>query len=263
MNNLERVKKNVKWVVLVLIVIILYVLFAIFFGKKETVSSNNYLLIGNSLIWHEKNGKMYQETKVSNDLLQQKFVVFDGINRVNVDNLKYSDQQWYFFDTNYKQLAANNYRVAYSGNLKIRLANYSLEFYDDNDDQYIEEVAEPESAEQFDRYRKTLNKVNFDFDGDGSIETLYTITSTILDVVNYSFHSYMFLVDDDNVISQVQTTGSNPLLIEEVLDLDNDDKFEIVVSKGILDNPTLDACYQIYKIDENKIKLSQDCLFNK
>lgn len=258
---MENIKKNFKWIVLAIVLIVVYILFAVGVNDSQTRGSNEYLLIGNNLIWHEKDNKWYQETEVTDNLLDQKFTMaYVNDSKVSVDNLQYVDQKWYFFDKDYKEISNDDFRVAYSGNLDITLGNYTTEYYSSSDDKYIEEVANPESEEQFQVYRDSLRKVLYDFDDDGVYEILYMISSVSLSVEDYDFNSYMFLVKNNKIVQKIEG-GIDPYRLEEILDIDNDGKFELVISKGILNNPTFDACYQIYEISDGKFHLVQDCLY--
>ena len=46
----------------------------------------------------------------------------------------------------------------------------------------------------------------------------------------------------------------------DILDLDGDGLYELVVSKGVLNLPTLNDCYQIYEFSNGKYRLKQDCI---
>ena len=49
------------------------------------------------------------------------------------------------------------------------------------------------------------------------------------------------------------------LIWMEILDLNDDNNYEIIVSKGSIDVKTLDTCYQIYEMENSSWKLIHDC----
>lgn len=257
---MEDKKKYIFWGGIGAVFIVLYIIMAIFIGNHEFGVTDNYLLVDNYLLWHEKGGKWYQETDVNNNLMKQKFTVLTGEDKYTAYKVQYVDSSWYFFDKNYNELD-NDFRIAYSGDLKLNLTNYEVEYYESSDDVFIKKVAKPESKSQFEAYRQSVNKVTYDIDNDGTLETLYTINSFSFDVKSYDFDSYMFIVKNDKIVSKIKSSKTFSLI--EILDLDNDSNNEIIVLIGNTDNPTLEDCYNIYKIKDNKLSLYQKCLFNE
>lgn len=262
MDKAEDIKKYVKWIIIAILFVIVYIIFALFVGREDRGETDNYLIVKEDLIWHEIDNKWYQEVEVTDDLLKQKFVLINGKNKINVDNLQFSNGKWYFFDKDYKLISSDNFRVAYTDNLKIKLADTSVEGYSDSDDVYILDAINPSDETQWNIFRNRLNKVTYDFDNDGSEETIYITTNASTTVQDYDFASYLFLVKNNKVVNVIEG-GDDPYGIVEVLDIDNDGNYEIVISQGIIDNATFEDCYQIYKVVNGKLGLVQNCLFNK
>lgn len=261
MDKAEDIKKNVKWIIVAVVFIIIYIIFALFVGGKSSVKTNNYIIIGDNLIWREINNMWYQEVKADGDLLNQKYIVYNGNKSYKADSVQYVSDEWYFFDSDYKRIPHNNFRVAYTDNLKIKLADTSVEGYSDSDDVYILDAINPSDETQWNIFRNRLNKVTYDFDNDGSEETIYITTNASTTVQDYDFASYLFLVKNNKVVNVIEG-GDDPYGIVEVLDIDNDGNYEIVISQGIIDNATFEDCYQIYKVVNGKLGLVQNCLFN-
>lgn len=260
MKDKKNIKKHVKWIIIAIIFVVLYIVFALFINNQNDRKSNNYLLIGNKLIWNEIDGKFYQLTDVSDNLLKNKFTVDNG-NKYQADNLQFTDRKWYFFDKDYNEIIYDDSSIAYSGDLDVSTISYDILNYDKNDDQYIQEVAQPQNDSLFNIYTQGLNKVIYDFDGDGEMESLYFMTNASLTVTDYSMNSYMFIVKN-NEVTDIVKSDDDTFNLEGVLDINNDGKLELVISYGAINISTFDACYQIYHVNGGKFDLIQNCLYS-
>ena len=258
---MEKYKKNIKWVVIIAVLIMVYIAIAFVLNNKDNGVTNNYVIVGNEIIWHKINDKWYQEANVSQDLLNQKFIYDDGQKKTQVDDLEFSRGQLRFFDENHKTLSNKHFRVAYTNNLNIKLADFTLEGYDSNDDNILFELFDL-NADEWAYLKSQMKKINYDFDNDNNIETLYIITNLSSNIQDYGFGSYLFLVKNNKIVNVIEG-GEDSFKIIDVLDIDNDDNYEIVISKGASDSPTFNDCYPIYKIVDSTLTLYQDCLFNQ
>ena len=250
-------KKYIKWSVVAVIFIILYILFALFVNNWKFSSSNNYILVGNYLIWHENKGKYYQLQRSNDTITKNKFTVYDGKKEITDLTAQYSSNDWLFFDKNYNQ-KAKNYKFAYSGNSKVNSVDYITSTYEDNDYSIINNALKKENTK--DILIKNSVKYSADFDGDGKIEDIYTTSNMSLVAVDYSIASYMFLVKDNKVVD-IKKAGNNTFNIMEIVDINNDQKAEIIVGRQAFNNPTFNLCYQMYNVKNNKLTLKQDCLY--
>ncbi len=248
--------------IFIVVLLLIYVVIVVFFGgeKKndEEKFTNNYLLVGDNLIWHEKDNKWYQETEATDEMLDRQFTVFNGDKKYKVKHLQYVEGLWWFFDDDFNELARDNYTIAYSGDVKVSPVNYYTEKYNTNDDQYIMNVTNSNNALQFEDYKNSLSKITLDYDDDGAYEILYTIASASLED---KVSSYMFVVKNNEVIDKVEVKDE-VFNVVSVLDFDNDNKLEIVVFKGDLNTQSLESCFQLYKLQNNKLKSVQKCLYN-
>lgn len=258
----KNVIKYIKICVLAVIFIGIYIFIAIKVGDKDKVNSDNFLIIGDALIWHEKNGKWYQETEYSEEFGQHKFVGYNDMNEFKATSAQYSNSQWYFFDDSYNQVNNSKFRFAYSGSIKVKPINYVISEYGTSDDVILDNNIKYQNDEEKSRLKRALTKYLYDFDNDGKLEAIYITSSASLVVENFEPRSYVFYVKDGKVLDKKSDT-TNLYGITEILDINEDNQYEIVMDRGILNNPTLDACYQIYMVKDNKLNLVQNCLYNK
>ena len=80
---MDELRKNLKFIIIIIVLILLYVVVAVFINNKSnanTSSTDNYLLIGDDLIWHEKgDGQWYQVKKVNDNLVNREFIVYNDV----------------------------------------------------------------------------------------------------------------------------------------------------------------------------------------
>lgn len=254
-------KKNMILLGIVILLIGLYVIFVLFFNEKST-SSKGYIYVSNFLIWEYKNNKFVQVTEMPEEDQEHDYTVYDGVDKKSARYAQFVNDKWHFWDDDYNDVDTKNFRIASTGLDDISVDDFNLELYDSNDDKYISLVNNTNNQEELTLFKNSLVKVDVDLDGDNQDETLYTMSSYSLSIteVGYAPVSYLFIVDDGNVSVIAKSEGMDPFSIAEVFDVDGDGLFEVVVSKGVLNLPTLEDCYQIYEYKDGKYQLKQDCI---
>lgn len=254
-------KKNIILLGVVVLLLGLYAIFILFFDD-EVINKANYLYVGDSLIWRYKNNQFVQVVEAPEGVQEYDYTVYDGLEKKNANYAQYVNNKWNFLGKNYTDLNIKDFRIAYTGLKDIEVADYNFELYDSNDDKYISMVNNTSNQEELNYFKNSLVKVRVDLDGDGNDETLYTMSSyslTISDIGSEPL-SYMFVVDDGEVSVIAESSGQEPFNIIDIFDIDYDGLFEVVVSKGVLNLPTLEDCYQIYEFNNGKYQLKQDCI---
>lgn len=262
MNDIRN-KKNVRFIIIIVILFIIYMIVASFLVNKKDNNAINYLVVGDALIWKETDGKWYQMKDYDDEIGNNEYWVYDGNNVSKANSAQYTNYKWYFFDKNYNQINDENFRFAYSGDDKMKAANYQISNYESSDDSVIKEVTNETDESKLNLYQTSLQKIEYDFNGDGQNETVYTFSDYIMDVVDYVPQNYLVLTKNNKVMDVIKTKNGNISNLVDVLDLDFDDKYELIISKGVVNLPTFDSCYQIYKIENDKFKRVQNCLYEE
>ena len=264
MNIKKELKKNIKYIAILGVVVILYSVMVLFVTRDKYKENTDYLIINNYLIWHKNGNLWYQVEEFNEEIGNNQFsVVNNNNNLLTVDNIQYVDDKWYFFDSDYNEIKVNDFRYAYSGNKNVEVAAYQVEGYSTLDEIIIGEAANERLEDRLNLYRSSLEKIEYDFDNDGNIEKVYTFNDYVLDIMDYVPKSYLVFVKNNKIVNIIEGEDNNVFNFVEVLDSDFDGSFEIVVSSNVINVPTLDSCYQIYKIRDDKLVLSQNCLFEK
>ncbi len=251
----DDMKSVVKVACLFGAIVLFALLFKIFILDDISKKSNRYLIAGNYLIWQKTNKGWNQVNEFDEKLAANKYTITDGKSVINDATLQISpNNNWYFFDDDYNQIKMDKFRVA-TINLTVNLADY--EKVDALNDKYVQMFFKEKKFAKPESYRASM--VTYDFDGDGNEETLYTVNNSTLSAVDYDLRAFLFTVKDGKIVMLNETKGNDPFCIMEVLDIDDDNEYEVIVSKGVLNIPTFDSCYLLYKIVNGKWELIRSC----
>lgn len=250
--NDDGYKKQIITVGIIFLVIVFVII-----GLVANNSSKDYIIINKSLILTKSGTKYKQIKRIDEDILSQKYNVYTDDNIYKNVTIKIEDNVWYYFDEDYNDLNLNIVPVAYTKKFnKLKAIPLDTSYYEDSDDDYIKEVTKKEDIESF---KGGLIKNSFDLDGDGTVEHIYTISNESLSGDSSGNYSSIFLVKGDTLIGKLDNNTETPYLVQAIIDLDGNGKYEVIVSKGTIDMATFDTCYQIYSIKGKKIKLIKDC----
>lgn len=251
MDDYLKNKKYLNYIICVIIIVFTVTIFILIFLNNKKGLSDEYLIVGNNVVWKKVNNVLYQ-IDPSKEKLQGEFIVNNGFDKIKSTKVKFKDDYFEFYSGN-NVLDVDNFRIAYRGFSKIKIPNYSIESYDSNDEYYILDVPNTESEEDYDIYRNSLKKVSL-----GDNLTLYTMSDYAFGNGYRTPYSYMFLVKSNEIVDKFFEIDTDVYSIVDVLDIEGDGILDIVVSKGVSPN-YYDICYQIYNIKNESLRLKQDC----
>lgn len=261
MNIKDELKKNLKYIVILILLLSIYVILIVFFnGDNNNKQGDGYLIVGESLIYQKVNDNWEQLVEVPN-ISDLKFTVYDGNNKRENVNVQYNSNMWYFFDDDYNEVNFDDFRIAFTNNLDIKINQNTVQGYDDTDENYILQVIDTNNSVSIDAYKISLRKLNLDVDGDTEEETLYTMSNYSYEATDYKQISYLFIVDNGVVKIVDSSEGFEPFVIIDSMDLEGDGNFEVVVAKDVMDVPSFDSCYQIYGLKDGEYSLLKDCKY--
>ncbi len=256
MDNEEKKIKNIKLIVFgIFAAIVLLLGFLIYNNLIKNKTSNKYLIAGNYMILQKTNSGFVQIDEISDDMLKLKYDISDGNIVKNDVTLQYVDNNWYFFDKDYNEIDMSDFRVA-AHKFKFSLADIKRETVQISSDDYVNDFFDRLGIFVKDSYKGF--RIISDFDKDGEDEYIYTINNYSLTETGYIPAGYIFAVDNDKLIYD-ENTGKGMYTVMDVMDLDNDGNYEIIVNKGNIDLKTFDSCYQFYNYESDKLKLKKDC----
>ena len=261
MNVKEELRKNLKYIVILIVLLSLYVVLAVFFNSDgNDKQGDGYLIVGESLIYQKVDDNWEQLTEVP-DISDLNFTVYDGNNKKENVKVQYNSNMWYFFDDDYNEINYDNFRIAFTNNLDVKINQNTVQRYDNTDEKYISQIIDTNNSESIESYKISLRKLNLDIDNDDEEETLYTMSNYSYEVTDYKQISYLFIVDNGVVKIIDSSEGFEPFVIIDSMDLDGDGKFEVIVAKNVMDVPSFDSCYQIYGVKNGEYTLLKDCKY--
>ena len=234
---------------------LIIVVFVVFISIIIVNKKNSYLIVNESSIIMKSTFGYKQIEKFDDDILNGNFNVYNGSMHKNI-TIKRDSYSWYYFNKNYKDLELNNVSLAYTGNFKgLKVADYDVSYYDDSDDEILNEVLK---GEDISNYEKSVIKSSFDLDGDGKLETIYTISDFNLSDSDGS-SAFIFLARDGKLVKIIDKDLNNSFLVQNIVDIDGNGKYEVIVSKGTNDVVNFDTCIKMYSINKNNSKCILDC----
>jgi len=261
MNNDQKkeLKKYFKIGIVIFIIVIIYIFVALKIGGKTPITNlkEKYLIVGNYLILKYEDGTWKQVNKMNDKILENKFSLYDGLVKKDDLFIEYASNKFIFLNSNYEETKIENFRYAFVGIDDIKPANYTWEFYENVDKNYLQSFLNKNNISKIDSFIFGTTKTTYDFDNDGTKETIYTTTNESLSEVKQTNFSGIFMVQNNKITTISNEDG--PYYVQEVLDIDNDGTYEIIVSNGVINRPTFESCYQIYKMKNKKWEIIKDC----
>lgn len=259
MNNEEEKQKIIKLlkitVLIILMIVILSVLYKIFIADDGSKLSNRYIILGNYLILQKTNTTFKQVNEVTDDILKLNYTITDGEKTINDVSVKFKDRKWYFLDKSYNEINMKNFRVA-THDYSVKLADYeNVDYIIPKNDNYVMQFLNAEKIVNTSSYYAAM--ASYDFDKDGRDEYIYTVGNYSLGETNYKQRGFIFAVKDGKITKLSQE--EKPYTIMEILDLYNNNTYEIIVNKGSIDNKLFTDCYQIYGLNGSEWQLKKDC----
>ena len=247
----ENGYKNYIYLGVFIIFLLIVFLFFLFRGSK-----GSYLIINESTIIKKDRFNYKQVNSLDTKILNGKFNVYSDGELYKDVTIKNKSNEWYYFDKDYNDLDLKKVSLAYSKSLdSLKEANYDVSFYDENDDEVLNEVLE---GEDISAYKNSVIKSSFDIDGDGVVETIYTINNFGLTNSDGNF-SFIILSRNGKLVKIIDKDLNDSFLVQNIVDIDGNGKYELLVSKGTNDVVTYDTCMKIYSINKNNSKCILDC----
>lgn len=256
----ETIKNN-KAYVAIIIILFIYLLFAYIFYKKqpEKKKTNTLIVTDNSkYIYNNK-----QLTKLEDESLANwnDYNIYINNKYIGEYKLQYNDK-WYIYNEQRDPIKYEGNVIAFS-NIDMNVFDYNRINIMDNEQNMIKNYLEKENITFVD-YNIYNSKVEIDLDDDGKTEKIYIINSKINDNEENIFS--MILVEKNNklipVISKVipknEYSDIDIYDLYGIIDIDKDDKKEIIISKMIYSQPD-SSCEIIFKYENGKYNKLIDC----
>ncbi len=237
-------------IILFVICVIYVVLMLVLNGKNiKQVVMPTYLVVSDKFVWQKENNKWVDSN--FNDIKNVKFTIdnkYKGYIDLNMGNM-YVKQ-----NNKYKQ---KNIRAAIS-NGKIELADYTTSKVTVSSDYYISLVLNNIDKTSLDAFDAIM--VNMDFDNNNSNEILYIVSDVTKD--NTSCIGTKIFIVKNNEIQMIVDSGIYRYNLVDIMDLNEDGKYEIVLEKNEELEENSSSCFELYELKNGKYKNVKKCELN-
>jgi hypothetical protein len=253
-------KKSTYVVLLVAIFAFSLVMFLAFgLNNIKTGKYATTLLVGDDTVWTYSNKNWLNVTKQTSikKLDWKKFNIYLN-NKKFGEYYLWHDDKWYAFDEKKNAVALDGEMLAYNANHEIKIKEFNES--DITDRTYINYVLDQNGISPSSQ-TTTEYVVNFDYDSDGIEEEFYVISNVFaLDFEPETNFAIVFMVKDDTIYYLYNDISSNDTYngcmpyITSFLDVDNDDKYEMILSCARYSvNGTVKM---LYKYDNGEFKIA-------
>lgn len=237
---------------------------ALFYISMVLVEYNNknVVIVGKTTRIYYKNGavsKIKYYDNVSKKYNYEDFKIYlDG----NFENAKLrlldnNEYDWFEVYDKENTKKYTNPLIAYKGDFDLKIYSDIISSPTDKDNETIKYVLNKEGLQ--DEYL-AFKKLVLDLDSDGSKETVYYIDNK--GSLSEKYYSLIFLNDNDNniiinknIINIKNIINSENLDLINAIDLDNDGKYEIMISLNVGDDSPI--YYYFYKYDSSNGTLTK------
>ena len=180
-----------KYIIIACILSLYVLVMILIFGvKKETITDNTYLVVGNNTRWQYKDKKWSNLEIQDEEFDERKFEVYkDQIYKGSYYLQNYSDT-WYFFDENGKPHDLYGELFAYSSPEKINVVSFNIERPTIDE---INNILKKYNIMVNDISELThYQKVSYNLDSDEELETIYSISNLVIDDESSTFSIVVF-----------------------------------------------------------------------
>lgn len=251
-----------RYIIIFLVVLIISNIFLIISNYKKY----DYIFFGTHTILEYKDEQLIgiKEYKKVNNKLNYK--IFNVYNDTKIDkyylniNNDGSIPGYDIYSLDNEQINLSNSLLAYTDGIEIKI----LKNIKSNEIKEADKFIFKEIFKQYDlseNYNLFMEKIECDIDNDGSLEKIYSINNYGLS--NEKIYCFTFLVESDDKFIMIDKIIDKPENVQNVdrknlswvIDLDNDNKYEIVLMKNSGDNTI--TYYEFYKYDDKSNKITK------
>lgn len=246
-------------------IFVLLILASIFFftiGKNliENNKINNVIIIDNNAIFKEQGNNKWKNisfNKITNYNWKKYNTYID--NSYYGKYYLYNNEKWYLFKDKTKAVNYDGNLLALGGNIKYKVVNFTT--YDIEDYTYVKKVLnDNEISEKV--FLTSDSLISIDINNDGIKESIYTISNKFSTENDSDIQfSFVFMVKNNKIIYLYKNieknqdniyVGCKPY-INSILDINEDNKYEIILSCSYYSNNGIE--HKMYKYENQEFKM--------
>lgn len=232
--------KKKRYIVILVVLAIYVVIMLLVLGKDMLITSKDTttLIIGDTSIWDYKEESW---TNITNSTTIESLSWKDY--KVYIDNKEFGnyylwndDSKWYIFDEKKKAIKKDGSLIAVRSNKEIKIKDFKVS--DIRNYYNVEKVLKQNELSVSSKYTVST-ETSLDIDSDGKNEIFYFISNAFpLDYAPSKIFSIVFMVKDGKIYPIYTDISLNKInngckpYLNTVLDLDDDNIYEMVISCG-------------------------------
>ena len=255
--------KKRTYIILILIMVIFFGLTYIFLGS-DNLKRRKYestILVGNNSTFvyqNQKWSRLYNDNSEFKNLNWKEFDVYSGGEKLG-EYLLWYDTKWYAFDKNRKAKIINDDFIGINTNYEMKVLSYKEESFTSSD--YVTQILSENKLPTNSQFTANY-KIDLDIDEDGILEELYVISNVFpMDFSPNKLFSIVFLVKGDNIYYLYKDIRDNKSFngckphIQSILDADNDNNYEILLSCNEYSNSSQTDILYKYDLEKDEFKI--------
>lgn len=242
-------------------IIVIYILFSYFITNYFQKENSKYLFIDDSVKWQYSNDSWANiGTNIFQSLDLSDYKVYNMYEKqlVGIYDIKQDNNVWYTKSDNSNYVEYENMMLAYKGNDKFSMVSYEETELDGEDYDIIDSL-----LDELDLKYNSLNiksKIDLDFDNDGDIETIYTISNMFSEETETSYFSIVFYYDnkktnvmDKNIVTDSSLENRIQSDVLTIIDINGNNKYQVITETSPFSRPE-ETVYTLYQMNNNTYK---------
>lgn len=251
---MEFIKKY-KWLIVIFALYVGIVLIVTYLNPKN----NNNLIVSNNAVFHYRNGKWSVVSPSS-----YYSTLFNNVKMYDTENNSYLGIKSLKYDNGWKIKGENQIIkdkiFGYKGSSKFKLYNYDYQEITSNDINNINNFLSDNNLGDYSGL-SLVNKISVDLDNDNREESIYTISNMYMDGKISHYFSIIFIYNNGeyNILDKIDLyeddlSSKNQATIYKLMDVDNDNKIEIITQRMYFSQPG-NCTYYLYSLKNDKYVL--------
>lgn len=256
-----------KYIILIILIVIYILVTSIFFHKetKKSANKDDYILFSNNVFWHYDGihfSNVYNNTKV---IGKRAFYIYENGNYKGKYNLGFNEEELYIFDKNNDSIDYEGIITGFTDNNKHKIVNLNSQIISEEDKKIIKKYFTSHKLNYNELNYDTVIKYIIDVDNNGKYVDVYAISNMFSEEKKGKGYSLIFINDSGKIyelMSDIKTNKESfskgyEYSIENIMDLDNDNKMDFIIAKVDYGSP--DVCYLLIQKEKKEYKVTKSC----
>ena len=256
-----------KYIILIMIVVLyLAISFILFYDKptNKKLKKDTYILFSNNL-WDyngEKFTNKYLDLKVIGN---HKFYIYENAVYKGKYNLGLYESDIYLFDDQNNSIPYEGELMGFTDKKDHLVAPLDNQVLNTEDETIIQQICNQYNISYPDVKKENIYKYSIDINQDGDNEQIYTMNNMFDEEKTGKGYALIFIYEHGKIYELMRDIQSNSkslsdgysYYINNIADLDGDQKLDFILSKTSYGSPEL--CYLLVQKEKREYKVTKSC----